>query len=75
MAFLNFLPVLSCSVQLLLKVTLGTRAQDTAVTSLAPCLAIPPASASRPTIKPVERLANLVYFYIVYYSYNQQCRI
>ena len=34
-------------------VNLGTSAQATAVTSLAPSLAIPPASYSRPTMKPV----------------------
>ena len=34
-------------------VNLGTSAQATAVTSLAPSLAMPPASYSRPTMKPV----------------------
>lgn len=35
-----------------MRVSLGTLAQETAVTILAPCLAIPPASASLPTINP-----------------------
>ena len=34
-------------------VNFGTSAQATAVTSFAPSLAIPPASYSRPTMKPV----------------------
>ena len=33
-------------------VSFGTLAQATAVTILAPCLAMPPASYSRPTMKP-----------------------
>ena len=37
-----------------MSVSLGTAAQATAVTSLAPCLAIPPASASFPTMNPVK---------------------
>ena len=39
-------------------VSLGTRAQATAVTILAPCLAMPPASYSRPTMKPVMFCRN-----------------
>src|SRR4028118_1385142 len=39
-------------------VSFGTRAQATAVTILAPCLAIPPASYSRPTMKPVMFCRN-----------------
>ncbi len=34
-------------------VNLGTSAQDTAITNLAPCLAMPPSSACLPTINPV----------------------
>jgi hypothetical protein len=34
-------------------VNFGTCAQDTAVTSFAPSFAMPPASYSRPTMKPV----------------------
>jgi hypothetical protein len=37
----------------MIRVNLGTWAQDTAVTILAPCLAMPPASYWRPTMKPV----------------------
>ena len=33
-------------------VSFGTRAHATAVTILAPCLAMPPASYSRPTMNP-----------------------
>ena len=39
-------------------VSLGTRAQATAVTILAPCLAMPPASYARPTMKPVMFCRN-----------------
>ena len=39
-------------------VSFGTRAQATAVTILAPCLAMPPASYSRPTMKPVMFCRN-----------------
>ena len=37
----------------MMTVNLGTSAHATAVTSLAPSLAMPPASYSRPTMKPV----------------------
>ena len=37
----------------MMTVNLGTSAQATAVTSFAPSLAMPPASYSRPTMKPV----------------------
>ena len=37
----------------MMTVNLGTSALATAVTSLAPSLAMPPASYSRPTMKPV----------------------
>ena len=37
----------------MMTVSLGTRAQATAVTILAPCLAMPPRSYSRPTMNPV----------------------
>lgn len=40
-------------------VILGTLAQETAVTILAPFFAIPPASASLPTIKPEEYQVTL----------------
>ncbi len=39
-------------------VNFGTRAQATAVTIVAPCLAIPPASNSRPTMNPVMFCRN-----------------
>ena len=39
-------------------VSLGTRAQATAVTIFAPCLAIPPASYCRPTMNPVMFCRN-----------------
>lgn len=42
----------------MITVNLGTLAQATAVTSLAPCLAIPPSSAFLPTIKPVMFCKN-----------------
>lgn len=37
----------------MITVNFGTRAQATAVTIFAPCLAIPPASYALPTMKPV----------------------
>jgi hypothetical protein len=37
---------------------LGTRAQATALTIFAPCLAMPPCSYSRPTMKPVMFCRN-----------------
>ena len=40
----------------MITVSFGTRAQATAVTILAPCLAMPPASYSRPTMKPGDVL-------------------
>ena len=42
----------------MMTVNFGTGTQDTAVTSLAPSLAMPPASASRPTMNPVMFCRN-----------------
>src|SRR6266436_2960295 len=42
----------------MITVSFGTPAQATAVTSFAPSLAIPPASARRPTMKPVMFCRN-----------------
>ncbi len=42
----------------MITVSFGTRAPLTAVTSLAPCFAIPPCSASRPTMKPLMFCRN-----------------
>ena len=42
----------------MITVNFGTGTQDTAVTSLAPSLAMPPASASRPTMNPLMFCRN-----------------
>ena len=42
----------------MITVNFGTRAQATAVTILAPCLAMPPASYCLPTMKPVMFCRN-----------------
>ena len=42
----------------MMTVSFGTCAQDTAVTSFAPSFAMPPASALRPTMKPVMFCRN-----------------
>ena len=42
----------------MMTVSLGTRAQATAVTILAPCLAMPPASYAWPTMKPLMFCRN-----------------
>ena len=42
----------------MITVSLGTATVDTAVTILAPCFAMPPASYSRPTMKPVMFCRN-----------------
>ena len=42
----------------MITVNFGTRAQATAVTIFAPCLAMPPASYSRPTMKPLMFCRN-----------------
>ena len=43
----------------MITVSFGTAAHATAVTSLAPSLAMPPASARRPTMKPVMFCRNM----------------
>jgi hypothetical protein len=59
-----------------MRVNLGTCAHDPAVTIFAPFFAMPPASASRPTMKPAGKKSHQTELIIimVFFSLSRKCQ-